>query len=93
MKDNYIMILTDIEPVEFRRLIQNKEQPDELQIIKFDKKPNPLDAMEIDINQLTDKEWKHVYKVEYSKGDLLSIKDYVTSYMKARGNIFGFQEL
>lgn len=78
--------MTDIDPVKFRKLYNEKKLPQGLEMIEFEEEPNFVDMLNIDIANISNKEWKHVIKVKTDDYDLEFI-DFITSFGKSFGNV------
>lgn len=93
MKPAYIMILNDIDPVDFRELYNKDEYLNgQLEVIKFNNiKPTSLHAMDIDLKGITTREWKHVFEIE-ELNEGFRLLNFITSYGKTISN-FGNEQL
>lgn len=89
MKIIYMMVLNDISPEDFRKMIDSNDIAyDKSTFIKFDNRPGFMECMEIDLimEDIPKTEWKHVLKIkDYIKS--FEVIEYISSFGKTISNI------
>lgn len=87
MRILYLLILCDIEPVEFSNNYRNiKDLLYDSVVIEFKDRPGPFEAMVLDLEYDFPYKYKHILKVNKIKNNY-EVLDYITSFGKTIGNI------